>query len=473
MIPYPQTFYLVGIRGVAMTALAQVLVDAGHTVFGSDVAATFVTEPQLRRLKIDVGAFTDQIPSEVDQVIYTAAHRASLHPQVQAAQNRGIPTYSHAEALGEWFNQKKGVAICGVGGKSTISAMLSWILEQANVRPSYAVGVGDIIGLNKTGKWDENGEDFVAEADEYSTDPSAVQLGATLVPRFTYLKPTITVASTISFDHPDVYKNEAHTRAVFIDWFKHIPDGGILISADTNRPWLQNELPNLQILWYGQSAESDFILTDSPKIQDGMSVAVIRAAGNSHTLALQVPGSYNMLNALAAISAATQMEISVEESINHLATFRSTKRRFEHVGAFQGVQCYDDYAHHPREIAVVLEAAKQWFATKRVLVAFQPHTYSRTKALFSDFVTSLSLAPELVLLDIFSSARESEDPTVSSDLLCAAIRAKNPATTVKNLHTVNELASYCREQLHEGDILLTLGAGDIYQVHDLLKETHE
>ncbi|MBP7875487.1 UDP-N-acetylmuramate--L-alanine ligase, partial [Candidatus Woesebacteria bacterium] len=136
-------------------------------------------------------------------------------------------------------------------------------------------------------------------------------------------------------------------------------------------------------------------------------------------------------------------------------------------------QCYDDYAHHPREIAVVLEAAKQWFATKRVLVAFQPHTYSRTKALFSDFVASLSLAPELVLLDIFSSARESDDPSVSSDLLSEAIRAKNSATTVKNLHTINELASYCREQLHDGDILLTLGAGDIYQVHDLLEETHE
>jgi UDP-N-acetylmuramate--alanine ligase len=427
----------------------------------------------LQRLGINIDDFATVLPPEVDHVVYTAAHQAGLHPQVQAAVARGIPTLSHAQALAEWFNQKKGIAVCGVGGKSTISAMISWILEQAQQHPSYAVGVGDIIGLGRTGKWDEEGSLFVAEADEYVTDPIAVQNGAELIPRFQYLKPRITVTSTISFDHPDVYKDEAHTRNVFTHWFKNLPADGILIPSDENRAWLEQQQLAANIIWYGSAATSDFRLKETPSVTEYTSTAHIEAHSQSYSLSLKVPGTYNMLNALAAISAVEQVGIPVTESIRHLATFSSTKRRFEYVGRFNRAECYDDYAHHPREIAVVLEAARQWFGSARIVVAFQPHTFSRTKALFDEFVSVLGSTPELVLLDIFASAREVIDPTISSDRLCDALTSIRPEQSVRNLHTVTELASYCRKNLKSGDVLLTLGAGDIYKVYAELGVTHE
>lgn len=468
-----QSYYLVGIKGVAMTALAQVLIDAGHRVRGSDLGESFVTEPILRRLEITVDDFAVTIPAAVDQVVYTAAHQAGLHPQVLAAIARGIPACSHAEALAEWFNQKKGLAVCGVGGKSTISAMISWILEKAGHHPSYAVGVGEIIGLRRTGQWSEAGTTFVAEADEYVTDPVAVQRAEQLIARFQYLKPAITVASTISFDHPDVYKNEAHTRQVFIDWFRQLPATGTLISSDENRAWLEKAVANVPIIWYGQSSMSDLVLTATPLVKrhkgEVKSVATITAHGTAFEVSLGVPGSYNMLNALAAIAATHQLGLPIQTSIDQLAAFSSTKRRFEYRGKVQGINCYDDYAHHPREIAVVLEAARQWFGHKRIVVAFQPHTFSRTKALFDDFVAALGEAPELLLLDIFGSARETADPSISSDSLCVALLKHKPRLKVRNLHTIDALAHYVESELDPDDVFLTLGAGDIYKVHDLLQ----
>lgn len=456
------SYYLVGIKGVAMTALAQVLLDAGNSVRGSDVPEDFVTATILQRLRITIDSFNDAIPSTTDQVIFTAAHQASKHPQVTAAVAKGIPAQSHAEALAAWFNQKRGVAVCGVGGKSTISAMISWILEKSQSNPSYAVGVGDIIGLGRTGKWSPSGDVFVAEADEYATDPVAVQQGEALITRFHYLKPHITVASTISFDHPDVYKNETHTRQVFAAWFSQLQTSGVLISSDENRSWLESAVTNVPIIWYGHAADSNLVLQEEPRVFNQSSTATFTANSARYTLTLKVPGTYNMLNALAAIAAVEKLGVSIEESVQHLTTFQSTKRRFEHVGTFKGVALYDDYAHHPRELTVVLEAARAWFGQQRLVVAFQPHTFSRTKALFTDFVAALSTAPELVLLDIFSSARESFDPSISSDLLVQALVQHNQNQNVSNVHTVKGLAEYCKRELRPGDVLLTLGAGDIY-----------
>ncbi len=473
MAPPKAQIYLVGIKGVAMTALAQVLVDAGVSVRGSDTREDFVTAAQLQKLAVTVDDFSEAIPTTTTLVVYTAAHAARLHPQVQAAIAAGIPTQTHAEALAQWFNQKKGVAVCGVGGKSTISAMICWILEQAGQQPSYAVGVGDIVGLHRTGRWVDHGECFVAEADEYVTDPVAVQGGAPLIPRFHYLKPNMTVSSTISFDHPDVYANETVTRQVFTAWFKQLPEHGLLVSSDENRHWLEEAVTHVPITWYGKSPASNYVLTASPQINHFQSIAQIVVKGKKYTLTLQLPGTYNVLNALAAIAAAKQLGITIEDSILHLASFRSTKRRFEAVGNYRGITCFDDYAHHPRELAVVIEAARQWFGTKRLVIAFQPHTYSRTKALFSEFVAALKTAPELILLDIFSSAREQNDPTTSTDLLCDALRTQNLGQKVQNVHTIDNLAAFVQSELHAGDVFLTLGAGDIYKVHELLGVAHD
>jgi UDP-N-acetylmuramate--alanine ligase len=469
---WPTTVYLVGIKGVAMTALTQVLLDAGLKVNGSDLTEDFVTAPVLKRRQIAVQPFSAPIPHGTDLVIYTAAHNAAAHPQVVAAQAAGISVLSHAEALSLWFNQKKGIAVSGVGGKSTISAMITWILAKSGLAPSYAVGVGDILGLGSTGAWQQESELFVAEADEYCTDPVAVQRGEPMVPRFHYLQPSITVASTIAFDHPDVYRDEAHTRAVFSEWFARLQPADTLLSSDENRNWLEPQRLAARQFWFGSAASSDLRLVSQPVIANQHALFTTRILEKAYQCTLQVPGTYNAINALAAIGAAVAAGVDVAVALESLSTFQSTKRRFEHVGNWSGVASYDDYAHHPREITAVLEAATQWFAGKRLVVAFQPHTFSRTKALFPEFVSALAQAPELVLLDIFASARENFDPSISSQQLAAAIeKTGHPAVPLTK--TVSDLADWCSANLNPGDVVLTLGAGDIYHVHEMLGAHHE
>jgi UDP-N-acetylmuramate--alanine ligase len=205
-------FYLVGIKGVAMTALANCLHDAGKQIRGSDVAEDFVTLNQLQAINCPIDtSFEPNLINQSECVIYTAAHQGPQNPQVVAARAAGIPTFSHAEALGFLFNQKKGLAVCGVGGKSTTSAMITWIMCHTTTpttdQPSYAIGVGKIPGLAKTGQWQADNAYFVAEADEYVTDPHATTRGEKITPRFSYLRPFITVCTNLRYDHPDVYKN--------------------------------------------------------------------------------------------------------------------------------------------------------------------------------------------------------------------------------------------------------------------------
>ncbi len=183
-------------------------------------------------VQIDIG-FEVEIPGEVECVIYTAAHSAQKNPQVVKALERGLVVISQAQAIAELFNGKKGIAVCGVGGKSTTSAMIAWILEKNGRAPSFSVGVGNIPGLDKTGQWSSESEYFVAEADEYVIDPSAPSRGEEITPRFSFMQPFITVCTNLRFDHPDVYTDFAHTQKVFADFFGQIKEGGsLVVNAD-------------------------------------------------------------------------------------------------------------------------------------------------------------------------------------------------------------------------------------------------
>ncbi len=445
------TFYLVGIKGVAMTSLAQCLVDADKKVIGSDVAEEFVTQPILDKLNIHIDtSFQTEIPNDVNCVIYTAAHQAQDNPQVVQAKEKNIQTLTHAEALADLFNAKKGIAVCGVGGKSTVSAMIAWITEKSNNQQptanSYSIGVGDIPGLGKTGQWSADSEYFIAEADDYVIDPAAPSRGEEITPRFSFLKPYITVCTNLKFDHPDVYQDFDHTKEVFLQFFNNIkPNGILIINGD------DEELVKLS-----QKVRDDItIITYSYNLQSTLNIQ------------LSFPGKFNILNAIAAITACQQIGIEVEDGVEALKTFCSTKRRFEYIGEKHGVKYYDDYAHHPHEVKAAIEAIQQWYPNSRVVIAFQSHTYSRTKQLFDEFIDALSIAKEVVMIDIFASAREKDDPTVSSDLLVEKLEANNQRLITKNLHTIENLATYFK-QLPANTVVLTLGAGDIYKVHELI-----
>lgn len=458
------SFYFVGIKGVAMTSLAQMLIDAGKKVVGSDVSQAFVTEKKLQDLKIQIYNFQLPLPSDIDCVVYTAAHQGIDNPQVKWAIAQGLPTFSQAEAVAALFNQKKGFAVCGVGGKSTVSAMITWVLTKIGQDPSFSVGVGNIPGLEKTGAW-TNSEYCVAEADEYVIDPNAPQKNLEITPRFSFLKPFVTVCTNLRYDHPDVYKNFDHTKQVFKKFFLQ-NNGYLVVNADDQELLALAKTTNLKLVTFGENPESDFILT-SYYSAEGITKGTFTYQGKSYQLELTIPGKFNLLNALAAIAAVAPLEPAALTDHN-LKNFKSTARRFENKGLIHGMQCFDDYAHHPNEIKSAIKAVNDWYPNQKKVFAFQSHTYSRTKQLFADFIESFAEAKEVLMIDIFSSAREKDDPTISSDLLCQEIREKYPTVKAENLKNIKNLAHYFKTQLKPGDIFVTLGAGDIYEVYDLI-----
>jgi len=467
-------YYLVGIKGVAMTAMATCLLDVGKKISGSDVEGEFVTQPILNKnqIQIDVG-FENELSKEIDCLIYTAAHQGKQNPQVQAAIKKKIPVYSHAEALSFLFNSKKGVAVCGVGGKSSVSAMIAWILEHTNQKPSYAVGVGKIIDLPLTGRYREDSKVFVVEADEYAANPVEIQDGEKLIPRFSYLKPKVVVCTNLAFDHPDVYKDFAHTKEVYKTFFKQIKEGGTLIYNMDNAALVklvsEVKKENKKIknyISYGESKKADFQLAKF-EAQRGLSKGTYTFNKESFEIQLSIPGKFNILNAVAAIAAVHSTNPKIKSS-DAISKFRSTKRRFEFIDKKNGVTYYDDYAHHPSEVKVAITALNDWYPNSRKVIAFQSHTFSRTKELFDDFVDAFAEAKEVVMIDIFASAREKSDVSVSSETLCKAIRKKYPKIKAQNLKTIKKLATFCKQELKSGDVMITLGAGDIYEVHTIV-----
>jgi len=454
-----QNFYLVGIKGVAMTSIAQCLLDAGKNISGSDIAEDFVTEPILSRLAIKIDEISN-VPDfslqKIDAVIYTAAHQGIDNPQVQAALQAGITVYSQAQALAEFFNQQDGIAVCGVGGKSSVSAMITFVLKQLNPEDlSFSVGVGEIIGMSETGQWQKNGKYFVAEADEYVIDPHAREKGQELTPRFAFLQPFATICTNLKYDHPDVYRDFADTKKTFAKFFSQIKTNGHLIINGDNQDLIQltKELnrPDLKITTFGESEHCNF------KLQN-------------FNFALQVPGKFNLMNALAALTCLVQLGFETEQIVSALNQFKSTKRRFELVKKDEQHWHYDDYAHHPSEILAVIDTLNENFSEQKKLISFQPHTFSRTRQLFDEFVDALATHTknndEILLIDIFPSAREAFDPDMNCDKLVTAIKAKYPKCQIQNLKTREALADYIRQSNYS--VFITVGAGDIYHVHELL-----
>lgn len=463
-----QHFHLIGIKGVAMTALAQILVDAGKNVTGTDVTQDFVTKKILAELGIKVSYdFAADFPKETEVVIYTAAHGGPSNPMVLKTKQAGLVVISHAEALAYFFNLKAGIAVCGVGGKSTTSAMISFIFEK--IKPqSFAVGVGDISGLGKTGQWLADSQYFVAEADEYVVDPSAPARGEKIIPRFSFLRPAVAACTNLDFDHPDVYRDFDHTKEVYLSFFHQLKQGGVLVVNGDDRDLLAlAKKSGRTYLTFGESKGCDLTLL-AYEVKSGQTVSKISFENKEYTLNLIVPGKYNVMNALAALLAAYKSGVSLETSIKSLADFSSTRRRFEFLGEKNGVKYYDDYAHHPDEILSVIGAFNDWCPDSHKVIAFQSHTYSRTKELFFQFADSFRHAEKLVMIDIFPSAREKIDPTITSDLLCAEINRRYPNLKAENLKTNENLAQYFKT-LPTGTAVLTIGAGDIYEVHDLVQ----
>lgn len=454
--------HLAGIKGVAMTSLAQCLLDLGKTVTGSDVEDEFVTTPMLSKIGVQVysGFSPEHIHESTELVIFSGAHKGSQNPEVLAAIAKNIPVLSHADALGALTEGKQCVAVCGVGGKSSVSAMIAWILECAGKKPSFSVGVGNVLNLGKTGRYEKDSSYFVVEADEYVKDP-----GHDNTPRFMTLNPEVIVCTNIVYDHPDVYATFEDTKNAYRSFFTKLPAPGSLIyNGDDEVLSGMAEHIQTQRVSVSKKDGATFMISNY-RASLGKTEADIIHKEKTYALTLQIPGEFNVMNAVYAVAAAQACGVDMETSLRALKDFTGTMRRFENKGVKQGVQYYDDYAHHPTEIQATLKALREWYPQAKVYTVFQPHTYSRTKALLKEFSMSFSDANELLLLDIFASAREEADANTSSDILAQELQKNH--VQVQNLHSVEQVFEYLKHEIKPGDVVITLGAGDLYNLHSL------
>jgi UDP-N-acetylmuramate--alanine ligase len=458
--------HFTGIKGVGMTAAALCVQDLGISVSGSDVDTDFVTKDTLqeRSIKTFAGFSPDDIPGEADHLVYTGAHGGVTNPQVVAAQSRGLRVLSHAQAVGELMQRKIGISVCGVGGKTSISAMLATILDYAGLKPSFLIGVGKVLNLQVPGRID-SGEHFIAEADEYVVSPGTDQ-----TPRFMYQTPQAIICTNIAYDHPDAYSSLDETKAAFQQFFHLLPENGFLVLNGDSGPIREIDSGQSKKFFYGLTPDNNQWWLKDTYIGEGKQMVIFANSGEEIRLTLSVPGEFNALNALAAFICARELGLDISTIIEALQLFRGSMRRFEKKAAVGDILFYDDYAHHPTEIVATLKAAKLWLPLSRLVAVFQPHTYSRTSALLDQFAQSFKHADHVIITDIYGSEREAADPTISGYILAEKVKTYHPSVEYVPLDSIyTHLVSLLKSQ----DALFTLGAGNIYQIHDLLISTFE
>jgi len=452
--------HFVGIKGVGMTALACCFQDLGIKISGSDVKEVFVTDAILARRKIKwtVGFDERYLADKPDLVITTGAHGGLNNPQVKAARKAGLKVLTHAQALGGLMKEKEGISVCGVGGKTTTSAMIATVLALARKKPSFAIGVASLRPLGDPGCY-TGGEQFVTEADEYANSP-----GVDNRPRFSFQDPKVIVVTNIEYDHPDIYQNFDQTKETFQKFFERLPKTGLLAACADN-PHTSEVVKKVAVnrQTYGFSPRADWRIEKVFFGQEQTIFSLSYQGAVIDQIKIKVPGRFNVLNATAVFAVGTFLGLRAETIKNGLASFGGTKRRFELVGEVGKVRLYDDYAHHPGEIKATLAAARKWLPGRRLIAIFQPHTYTRTKALFNEFARAFSQADIVVITDIYASAREKDDLGINSRLLTDETAKYHPR--VVYCSGEKEVAAFLKETVKEGDLVFTLGAGNLFLWH--------
>jgi UDP-N-acetylmuramate--alanine ligase len=433
----PARIHFIGIGGIGMSGLAAVLHEQGYAVTGSDAGSNAQTEQLAARgVDIQLGHDRTENAARSNLVVITAA--VNDNPEIVVARDAGIPIIKRALLLGLLSQQKTSIAVAGSHGKSTTSGMLVTALDTLGADPSYFVGA--VVGSSGSNSAWTTGEHIVVEADEYDRS-------------FWTLHPDIAIVTNIEFDHPDLFTQESYDEA-FARFASQIVAGGALVARGDD-PGVARILPGLaiepfQVIIFGEDAGCDWRVSRKADRwyvtpRDGQPIA----------LELCVPGKHNVMNATAALAVLTLLGFDPIEGAAALSTFQGVSRRFDVAGDAAGVTVIDDYAHHPTEIAATLQAARDRFPDRRIWAIFQPHTFSRTKALLADFATALAVADEIVLLEIYA-AREVDDGTVSSADLQRLIGPR-----AHGVGGVSDVVPTVYPLLLEGDVVLTIGAGDV------------
>jgi UDP-N-acetylmuramate--alanine ligase len=438
--------HFVGAGGIGMCGLAELLHDQGYRVTGSDLGEGATVE-RLRHLGIDVRIGHDRANvGSADLVVYSSAVPAD-NPELVAARAREIPVVPRGEMLAELMRGKKGIAVGGTHGKTTTTSLVAQVLGAAGLDPTCLVG-GRVIasGADPTGARLGTGELMVAEADE--SDGS-----------FLSLNPTIAVVTNIDPDHLEHYGSYEALKTAFVAFANGIPSRGLAVLC-LDHPGVQAILPRLtrRLITYGLSHQADLTATEIEVEGFAMRFAVRRRGENLGALRIGLPGRHNVANALAALAVGLELEVPFRTAADALESFVGVERRFETKGEVEGVRVVDDYGHHPAEVRATLASARAAHPG-RLVVVFQPHRFTRTRDCFDDFATAFDDADLLVVSDIYA-AGETPILGVESAQLAEAIRDRGHRNTrfIADLETV---ADELPGELRRGDLVITLGAGDV------------
>lgn len=461
--------HFTGIKGVGMASLALAVKEAGLFVTGSDTAEIFITDEVLTKAGIKVyNGFNSENIKPADLVIYTGAHGGLDNPEVNSARDQGIAVVSLAQGIGmliegSLINRKfVCIAVAGTHGKTTTSSMLATILKENGMDPSYLIGTSSIPSLGAAGHIG-NGDYLIIEADEYATDPKY-----DLKPKFSWYKPSILVITNIEHDHPDIYHDLDSVRLAFTNYIAKLDKDSILIinGDDILQSKITKDFKG-KCITFGKSAGNDYCLKDITHDESGSDFTLEIKSFKSPRFKLNVYGEHNCLNAAAAIIGAKQTGLGYEKIRQGILRFSGSKRRLEYLGISKnGAKIYDDYGHHPTEITATLKALRNLYPDKKIICLFQPHTFSRTKAFFDGFVSSFTNADEIILLDIFTSAREIADLSITSADLVEAMVKNNLKAGLFN--TNEDMLKYLNVNLNKDTVLLTIGAGDVYKIAEKL-----
>ena len=445
-------FHLVGIGGAGLSAIARVLLESGQLVSGSDEQETeFTARLRASGVRIFIGHAAQNIAGA--ELVLVSSAVASANPEVVAAVQAGLPVVKRQDFVGGMMAERVGLAIAGTHGKTTTAALTAYLLSRAGQQPSFIVG-GLISDLDTNARHG-TGLPFVVEADEYDR-------------MFLGLRPTVAVVTNVEHDHPDCYPTFAEMQAAFDEFAALVPAQGVLIVCNDDagaRALAQSARKRgTRVVTYGLQTGADWraeLL--QPNSAGGCDFLVSHAGRELGLARTRLAGDHNVCNALAALAAVDYCGVPFATALPALRAFRGVGRRFEVKGEVHGITVVDDYAHHPTEIRATLASARQRFPGRPLWAMFQPHTYSRTRALMANFASSFGDADHVVVSDIYS-AREASDAALSSADLIGAMQHVD-AQYVGGLEAA---AHTLAQRMRPGDVLLTLGAGTSHKVGELV-----
>lgn len=439
--------HFVGIGGIGMSGIAEILIDQGFAITGSDKAESDNTE-RIASLgaKVYIGHDAKHLEADVDVLVYSSA-LALDNPEIVEAQRRKLPVIRRAEMLAEVMRLKYGIGIAGTHGKTTTTSMVSLVLMEGGIDPTVIVG-GRLHGLAGSNARLGKGDFIVVEADEFDRS-------------FLSITPTIAVLTTLETDHLDCYRDLEDIKSAFIQFASKVPFYGFVILC-LDEPALQEIMPKIKkkIITYGLNGQADLQAVDVRHKENASTFIVIREGKELGEIILQIPGKHNVQNALAAIAVGLELQVPFAQVKTGIEKFTGVFRRWEVKAEINGIMVVDDYAHHPTEIAVTLAGVKSGWR-RRVVCVFQPHLYSRTRDFYEDFGRAFFNADVLVLTDIYP-AREEPIQGITGELIANTAKEFGH----KNVHYVpdkKDVPDFLMKMKKRGDIIITMGAGDIWK----------